>query len=395
MVDIEIQRNGTTYRISEAAAAAFQDATKGIAPEARKGLLLGLLTAHAALAVRIESWYFDWRHGELRFAPVGDTKDKIIPDGVNAAFGFWEQLDRGGRVLRTADLKLAQEVADDIAKGYYMGSPCSHDNGAFVDMRGGNSRRVIVRNGVIVDQSPIMGRSGVALWISAYDNDGAKLGGFGTTSHPLHKIGEELAKKLNKVEFMKLVDEINDKKAAPTTPAAPNSKEKTMNKNEGMDLLGEAQVAGVRIAANQLCTLVQTPLAKALAAKFASNPDEQGPMTTNIVSFLQSDFGKALIAGVLAVGLTQLSTSGFQIPGIPAGSIASVARELRIMAMEVAGNEVIEIFAGPLREALAGLVVPTPQVRVEGQEQAQLPQAHNALADALNGTVRRVNFAQG
>ena len=393
MVDIEIQRNGMVYRIGEAAAAAFQDAMKGVRPEARKDLLLGLLTAPSASTIRIENWYFAWRHGGLCFAPIGDTKDKNIPDGVFVQCGFWEQIEtRRSPQIRTANLKLAQEVADDIAKGYYMGAPCSHDNGAFLDARDSGARRVVVRNGVIVDQSPIMGHSGAALWISAYDNDGAKIGGFGTTSH---KIGEELAKKLNKVEFMKLVDEINDKKAAPTTPAAPNNKEKTMNKNEGMDLLGEAQVAGVRIAANQLCTLVQTPLAKALAAKFASNPDEQGPMTTNIVSFLQSDFGKALIAGVLAVGLTQLSTSGFQIPGIPAGSIASVARELRIMAMEVAGNEVIEIFAGPLREALAGLVVPTPQVRVEGQEQAQLPQAHNALADALNGTVRRVNFAQG
>lgn len=391
MVNIEIQRDGMVYRIGEAAAAAFQDAMKGVRPEARKDLLIGLLTAPFASTIRIENWYFAWRHGGLCFAPIGDTKDKNIPNDVRMECGYWEQLDNNGRTLRTANLKLAQEVADDIKKGYDMGAPCSFDAGNFVDRREDHARRIIVRNSVIVDQSPILVYAEALPWKSAHGDLIRNLG-FGTAAY---KIGEELAKKLDKVEFMKLVNEINDKKAAPTTPAATNSKEKTMDKNEGVDFLGEAQVAGVRIAANQLCTLVQAPLAKALAAKFAANPDEQGPMTANIVSFLQSDFGKALIAGVLAVGLTQLSTSGFQIPGIPAGSIASVARELRIMAMEVAGNEVIEIFAGPLREALAGLVVPTPQVRVEGQEQAQLPQAHNALADALSGTVRRVNFAQG
>jgi len=391
MVNIEIQRDGMVYRIGEAAAAAFQDAMKGVRPEARKDLLIGLLTAPFASTIRIENWYFAWRHGGLCFAPIGDTKDKNIPNDVRMECGYWEQLDNNGRTLRTANLKLAQEVADDIKKGYDMGAPCSFDAGNFVDRRKDHARRIIVRNSVIVDQSPILVYAEAPHWKSAHGDLIRNLG-FGTAAY---KIGEELAKKLDKVEFMKLVNEINDKKAAPTTPAATNSKEKTMDKNEGVDFLGEAQVAGVRIAANQLCTLVQAPLAKALAAKFAANPDEQGPMTANIVSFLQSDFGKALIAGVLAVGLTQLSTSGFQIPGIPAGSIASVARELRIMAMEVAGNEAIEIFAGPLREALAGLVVPTPQVRVEGQEQAQLPQAHNALADALSGTVRRVNFAQG
>lgn len=392
MVDIEIQRNGMVYRIGEAAAAAFQDAMKGVRPEARKDLLLGLLTAPSASTIRIENWYFAWRHGGLCFAPIGDTKDKNIPNGVHVECGYWEQLDNNDRVIRTANLKLAQEVADDIKNWYHMGAPCSLDVGNFVDAREENrARRIIVRNSVIVDQSPILTYDEAKSWRSSY-NSPCTSTGYGTTAH---KIGEELAKKVDKAEFMKIVDEISDKRAAPTTPAALDNKEKTMNKNEGMDLLGEAQVAGVRIAANQLCTLVQAPLAKALAAKFAANPDEQGPMTANIVSFLQSDFGKALIAGVLAVGLTQLSTSGFQIPGIPAGSIASVARELRIMAMEVAGNEVIEIFSGPLREALAGLVVPTPQVRVEGQEQAQLPQAHNVLADALNGTVRRVNFAQG
>jgi len=391
MVNIEIQRDGMVYRIGEAAAAAFQDAMKGVRPEARKDLLIGLLTAPFASTIRIENWYFAWRHGGLCFAPIGDTKDKNIPNDVRMECGYWEQLDNNGQTLRTANLKLAQEVAGDIKKGYDMGAPCSFDAGNFVDRRKDHARRIIVRNSVIVDQSPILVYAEALHWRSAHGDLIRNLG-FGTAAY---KIGEELAKKLDKVEFMKLVNEINDKKAAPTTPAATNSKEKAMDKNEGVDFLGEAQVAGVRIAANQLCTLVQAPLAKALAAKFAANPDEQGPMTANIVSFLQSDFGKALIANVLAVGLTQLSTSGFQIPGIPAGSIASVARELRIMAMEVAGNEVSEIFAGPLREALAGLVVPTPQVRVEGQEQAQLPQAHNALADALSGTVRRVNFAQG
>lgn len=391
MVDIEIQRNGMVYRIGEAAAAAFQDAMKGVRPEARKDLLLGLLTAPSASTIRIENWYFAWRHGGLCFAPIGDTEDKSIPDDVHVECGYWEQLDKTDRVLRTANLKLAQEVADDIKNGYHMGAPCSFDVGNFVDSRGAYyTRRIIVRNSVIVDQSPILTYDEAKSWRNSY-NSPCTSTGYGTTAH---KIGEELAKKLDKVEFMKLVDEISGKKAAETTPAAPNGKEKTMNKNEGIDLLGEAQVAGVRIAANQLCTLVQAPLAKALAAKFAANPDEQGPMTANIVSFLQSDFGKALIAGVLAVGLTQLSTSGFQIPGIPAGSIASVARELRIMAMEVAGNEVIEIFAGPLREALAGLVVPTPQVRV-AEPEAKLNPGQATIAETFADTVRRVNFAQG
>jgi hypothetical protein len=139
------------------------------------------------------------------------------------------------------------------------------------------------------------------------------------------------------------------------------------------------------VAANQLCTLVQAPIVAALTAKIATADREA--TAARITEFLGSELGKAIIAGALGAGLTQLAGSGMTIPGIKPELIAAMAKELRITAMELVGTELVEVFAAPLREALSNLAVPALRVEPVAQ-QAQLNETEFA-----RGVVTPVNFA--
>lgn len=388
MVDtLELTFDGLRYKISRAVAHAFMLACRALLPgadsvlpdvsnaewrnRARK-LLSCVLNLRQSV---IDDWYFEWRENELYFAPFGGGS-QAIPHGVKPMRGYWEcTLGPEKEVFRTANLSLMRELLADAARGAPedMGMPCQYVSGAFCEPRSNYVngehlyRAVVVRNSVIVETS------GLGTWENARKFIAGKESRFHGPDAS-GRIADDYAKALELEKFLDLT--------GCSTLTQPQMETKMENK---INLLDEAQTAGVRVAANQLCTLVQAPIVAALTAKIATTDREA--TAARITEFLGSELGKAIIAGALGAGLTQLAGSGMTIPGIKPELIAAMAKELRITAMELVGTELVEVFAAPLREALSNLAVPALRVEPVAQ-QAQLNETEFARS-----VVTPVNFA--
>jgi hypothetical protein len=389
MVDtLELTFEGAPYKITRAAAHAFMLACQPLLPGANSALPNASNAERRNVARRrlqcvlnlrqsvIDNWCFEWRENELYFAPFGGGS-QVIPDGVKPMRGYWEcTLGDEKEVFRTANLSLMRELYADAARcdPEDMGMPCQFTSGAFCELRTVAHqqlyRAVIVRNSVIVETS------GLGTWEDAkrfIAGKEARLHGPDASG----RIADDYAKALELETFLDLTG---------CTLALPQAATNTETKMENkINLLDEAQTAGVRVAASQLCTLVQAPIVAALTAKIATTDREA--TAAQITQFLGSELGRAIIAGALGAGLTQLAGSGMTIPGIKPELIAAMAKELRITAMELVGTELVEVFAAPLREALSNLAVPALRVEPVAQ-QAQLTDTEFA-----RNVVTPVNFA--
>lgn len=387
MVDtLELTFDGLRYKISRAAAHAFMLACRALLPGVnsaipdasnaeRRNMARGLLSCVLNLRQSvIGDWCFEWRENELYFARFGGGS-QVIPDGVKPMRGYWEcTLGPEEEVFRTANLSLMRELLADAARcdPEDMGIPCQYTSGAFCEPRNGVNGEHLYR-AVVVQNSVIVNMSGLGTWEDAKRFTTGKEARF----HGPDASGQIAADYAKALELEKFLD-----LTGCSTLTQPQMETKMENK---INLLDEAQTAGVRVAANQLCTLVQAPIVAALTAKIATADREA--TAARITEFLGSELGKAIIAGALGAGLTQLAGSGMTIPGIKPELIAAMAKELRITAMELVGTELVEVFAAPLREALSNLAVPALRVEPVAQ-QAQLNETEFA-----RGVVTPVNFA--
>jgi len=382
MVDtLELTFKGAPYKITRAAAHAFMLACQPLLASyaERRNIARNLLSCVLNLRQSvIGDWCFEWLEDELYFAPSGGDS-QVIPPGVKMMRGYWEcTLGPEKEVFRTANLYLMRELLTDAARcdPEDMGMPCSYVSGAFNEPRG--IAKQLLYRGVVVRNSVIVETSDLGTWRTAAEFTNGK--DFRIRGHDAS--GQIATDYANALELEKFLDLTGCSVALAQPATAINTETKMESK---INLLDEAQTAGVRVAANQLCTLVQAPIVAALTAKIATTDREA--TAARITEFLGSELGKAIIAGALGAGLTQLAGSGMTIPGIKPELIAAMAKELRITAMELVGTELVEVFAAPLREALSNLAVPALRVEPVAQ-QAQLNETEFARS-----VVTPVNFA--
>ncbi len=118
------------------------------------------------------------------------------------------------------------------------------------------------------------------------------------------------------------------------------------------DLAPDATDAAWRIAGNQLVKLTRAPLVAALSRNLG--PGDEA-LRTRIAAFLETELGTAMLTAVLSIGLSSLPPVA--LPGVAAGAVPKLARELRVKAMADAADFAADLLTGPLREALAMLVL--------------------------------------
>jgi hypothetical protein len=106
----------------------------------------------------------------------------------------------------------------------------------------------------------------------------------------------------------------------------------------------DATDAAWRTAGAQFVRLARDPLCALLARHLGP---EDPALRGRIAAFLETEVGAALVAALLAAGLSA-------VPGGVAGEVpARLARELRVRAMAETGDLVAEVLMGPLREVMA------------------------------------------
>lgn len=108
-------------------------------------------------------------------------------------------------------------------------------------------------------------------------------------------------------------------------------------KQDGID-------AALRTAGNQFVKGTREPLVALLQRHLA--PDDEA-MRGRIAAFLDTEFGGAIVASLLSLGLSAMPQE------ILGGAPAIMARELRVRALSEVGDAVADVLMGPLRETAA------------------------------------------
>lgn len=115
-------------------------------------------------------------------------------------------------------------------------------------------------------------------------------------------------------------------------------------------LKNDGKEAAVRVAARQGTKLVVEPLAALLCRHMG---DDSPEFRAKVGRFLQTDLGRAIAMGAFSAGLSALPLEG--------NHKDAIARELRVEAMAMLGDELAEVFIGPLREVTALYLKGFPQ----------------------------------
>ncbi len=137
--------------------------------------------------------------------------------------------------------------------------------------------------------------------------------------------------------------------ATTPTPIPSETPMPTVAQNIAASLSSEAQEAARRTGCNQFIKLSKATLASSLQRHIAPGDDS---MQAKLGQFFETEMGGAILAGLLGGMLTAAPS----IPGIPAAwapAIEMIAKDLRIKAMADTGEQLAEIFMGPLRQALS------------------------------------------
>ena len=113
--------------------------------------------------------------------------------------------------------------------------------------------------------------------------------------------------------------------------------------------------AGWRIAGKQT-TLLFRDAVVALLKRTLDPTDQDASMTSRLVGFFESDLGMALLQGALGTALATVP----ELPNPAAKPYTDVAarlgKECRTEAIALAGNTLVELVMGPLRQVVSGMV---------------------------------------
>lgn len=170
------------------------------------------------------------------------------------------------------------------------------------------------------------------------------------------------------------------------TEEPPHQKEKTMPKTEEYTLTQTIKQDGAdaayRLAGSQLVKTVRDPLSAALARHLAPGDDA---VRGKIADFLQTEWGTALLAGVLSMALGALP----EIPATGGAHTPRLARELRVRAMADLGDSAADILMAPLRDVISMYLrdmggVPTPE------NPSQLPEGSPSAVSIFENQQARV-----
>ncbi len=136
--------------------------------------------------------------------------------------------------------------------------------------------------------------------------------------------------------------------ATVTTSNAPKSSIKET-------MTADATDAAWRVAGSQLTKTVRDPLVAMLSRNLAPGDDV---VRARIASFLETELGVGLLAGMLSAGLSAMPAPA----GSPAETInARLSRELRVKSMATVGDALADVLAGPLREVVATYLRGVPE----------------------------------
>lgn len=109
----------------------------------------------------------------------------------------------------------------------------------------------------------------------------------------------------------------------------------------------EAQEAAMRTAVSQLVKLS----GDAISASLHRHLDPGDPsMRVKIAEFMKTPMGNAMLRAFIGVALTAVP---LPLPEKHKSVAASIARELRVSAMSVASDELVDVVMGPLRDVMS------------------------------------------
>lgn len=143
------------------------------------------------------------------------------------------------------------------------------------------------------------------------------------------------------------IENKNKNNQPPYTPSVV--RKSTMSKMTDT-LKNDGKEAAFRVAARQGTKLVVEPLAALLCRHMG---DDSPEFRAKVGRFLQTDLGRAIAMGAFSAGLSALPLEG--------NHKDAIARELRVEAMAMLGDELAEVFVGPLREVTALYLKGFPQ----------------------------------
>jgi hypothetical protein len=139
-------------------------------------------------------------------------------------------------------------------------------------------------------------------------------------------------------------------------------------------LEADAHEAAWRTAGSQFLKLTREPLIAFLQRHLA--PGDEA-FRGKIAAFLDTEVGCAMLAALLAAGLTAMPAGG----GVGGDVTARIAKELRVRSMADAGNLVAEVLMGPLRQVMATYLRDVaPQIDVRPAQPATLPEETTTTA---------------
>jgi hypothetical protein len=157
----------------------------------------------------------------------------------------------------------------------------------------------------------------------------------------LDKIKEEKNRRAWAAAAAKAAEEQMSRRVAPPAPS--------------FQPRAEANEAAWRVAASQLVKLTREPLVAVVVRNIAPG-DRQ--VAAKVEAFLRSEAGTALLAGMLAIGLSAL-------PSSEGDHLQKLARELRVKGASEMGDLLADFIMKPLRQVLAMYLQDAPQPPAE------------------------------
>ena len=137
--------------------------------------------------------------------------------------------------------------------------------------------------------------------------------------------------------------------------ATPNNTAQNKLQQARQTITLELGDAGWRIAGKQT-TLLFRDAVVALLKRTLDPTDQDASMTSRLVGFFESDLGMALLQGALGTALATVP----ELPNPAAKPYTDVAarlgKECRTEAIALAGNTLVELVMGPLRQVVSGMV---------------------------------------
>jgi len=137
--------------------------------------------------------------------------------------------------------------------------------------------------------------------------------------------------------------------------ATPNNTAQNKLQQARQTITLELGDAGWRIAGKQTTFLFRDAVV-ALLKRTLDPTDQDASMTSRLVGFFESDLGMALLQGALGTALATVP----ELPNPAAKPYTDVAarlgKECRTEAIAVAGNTLVELVMGPLRQVVSGVV---------------------------------------